>query len=281
MKGVLWLASYPKSGNTWLRAFLANLRSDSNEPVDINELATSQFAARELLDRAIGWKTADLSAGDFDALRFPAQEVLAQEAPEIPVKTHEAFTDERDGKPLFSLSATRGAIYVVRDPLDVAVSLAHHRGASLDETIAFMNDPQATVDSAPNGARIAQFLGDWSAHVRSWSDATGLSVCVLRYEDLLAAPKETFGRAALAAGIEAAPDRIDRAIAHSSFEQLQRQESEKGFIEAARNRIFFRGGRRGGWRGKLSARQVSAIIERHKDMMRRFDYLDANDRPRD
>ncbi len=279
MKSVLWLASYPKSGNTWLRVFLANLRSGGSAPANINELATSQFAARELLDRIIGWKTAELSLEELAMLRLPAQEILAREAPEIPIKTHEAFVDPRDGRPLFSLSATRAAIYVIRDPLDVAVSLAHHQGASLEKAIAFMNDSQATVDSGPNGTHVAQLLGDWSAHVSSWSDAPGLNVCVLRYEDMLATPKKTFGRAALAAGIVADAARIDQAIAHSSFEQLQRQEAEKGFAESAKNRVFFRAGHRGTWRGKLTARQAATIIERHKEMMRRFDYLDAHDRP--
>ncbi|MEJ2083836.1 MAG: sulfotransferase, partial [Acidobacteriota bacterium] len=38
MTGIVWLASYPKSGNTWLRAFLMNFLDPGKRPVDINQL---------------------------------------------------------------------------------------------------------------------------------------------------------------------------------------------------------------------------------------------------
>lgn len=274
MKGLLWLASYPKSGNTWLRVFLANLRAEAEASADINALETTQFSARELWDRAIGWETSELAPSEVAALRLPVQELLAQTAPAIPIKTHEVFADPRDGLPRFSLRATRCVLYVVRHPLDVAVSLAHHRGESLDAAIAFMNDPRATLSFGPGEPHFTQVLCDWSTHVQSWVDAPGLPVCIMRYEDMLTAPREAFRRAAVAAGFEVDPLRIDQAITHADFKNLQRQEREKGFQESMAVRPFFREGRSGGWRGKLTSRQVAAIVERHEKMMKRFGYLD-------
>ena len=274
MSGITWLASYPKSGNTWLRVFLANLGAGQGAPADINLLNTAQFASRELLDRTIGWKTSALDTAEWAALRLPTQEVLAAQPSQVPIKTHEVFADPRDGRALFSPRASRCAIYVVRNPLDVAVSLSHYWGNSVDAAITFMNDARAELTFAPNEPQLSQLLCDWSTHVRSWADAPAPAVCVLRYEDMLAEPEQAFGRAALAAGLSANKEDVARAIEHSRFERLQRQEAEKGFVERTTNRIFFRTGRSGEGREKLTARQVDLIVERHGEIMRRFGYLD-------
>ncbi|HWZ95166.1 MAG TPA: sulfotransferase domain-containing protein [Opitutaceae bacterium] len=279
MKGLLWLASYPKSGNTWLRVFLANLRAGAGAPADINRLDTTQFAARELWDQAVGWETAELLPAEREALRLPIQEALAGRAGEPPIKTHEVFSDPRDGRPRFSRHATRCVLYVVRNPLDVAVSLSHYNRESLDAAIAFINDPVAALDCPPNAQQEHQLICDWSTHVRSWTEAPELPVCVLRYEDMLAAPEAAFGRAAQAAGWAADPARVAQAVARSRFEELQQQENEKGFVERMANRAFFRRGRSGDWRGQLTTRHVGQICERHGDVMRKFGYLDAQGVP--
>ena len=66
MKGIVWLASYPKSGNTWFRAFLANLLHGGEQPVDINAFDTNNFAARPGFDRALGWETSDLTLAEVE-----------------------------------------------------------------------------------------------------------------------------------------------------------------------------------------------------------------------
>jgi aryl sulfotransferase len=274
MSGLIWLASYPKSGNTWLRVFLANLRSESEVPAEINSLHTAQFSARELWDRAIGWQTAELSPTEVDSLRLPVQRMLAETSPEVPIKTHEVFADPRDGRARFCPHATRCVLYVVRDPRDIAISLAHHRGDGIEAAIAFINDSRAMLNGPTSGAHMAQLLCDWSTHVKSWADATGLNVCVLRYEDMLRDPEVAFGRAARAAGISVDTARITRAMAHSSFARLQEQEAKNGFVERADGRVFFRMGRAGAWRDALTARQSTAIVERHAEVMKRFGYLD-------
>lgn len=282
MSGIVWLASYPKSGNTWLRIFLANLRAGEAKEADINSLDTLHLAAREVVDRQLGWESADFSVAELEALRWPVQRALAQSRPDSPlVKTHEPFCLPTDGRPRFSAEATRTAIYLVRNPLDVVVSLSHHWGVDLDRAIATLNDPAAKVAMTAPEWQLPQPLGDWSTHVTGWSETTAIPVTVLRYEDLLAAPVETFSRAARAAGFEVPVATIERAVAHARFENLQRQEAAKGFSERPAGRNFFREGRSGGWREKLSARQVAAIVARHEAAMRRFGYLeDVHDQPR-
>lgn len=273
MNGIVWLASYPKSGNTWFSIFLTNLLSDAATPVDINQpLRPPNFAAREHFDRLTGWDSSELSAARIEDLRLGAQEAFAREAESTPIKTHDAFWDPQRDKPRFSLKATRCALFLVRNPLDVAVSLSHHTGLGLDETIRFMNDARASNVLEGNSAQLPQLLLDWSSHAKSWVDASGLSVLTLRYEDMLRAPEENFMRACAFAGLPTERARVLRAIEHSRFDVLQRQEREQGFAEAPPNRSFFRQGRSGSWREVLSDRQVRTLRECHEPMMRRFGY---------
>jgi hypothetical protein len=281
MKGIVWLASYPKSGNTWFRVFLANLLADTPEPVDINALGIVNFSARPGFDRAMGWETSDLTVAEAVQARLAVQEMFAQENDPI-FKVHEAFTDPRDGQTLFSVPATRAVLYFIRHPLDVVVSFGHHGGSTLDAALERMNDQRAVLGAGEAYEGHIQFpqpVGSWSHHVRSWVDAPGLPVQVLRYEDMLARPEEVFTAACQFAGVPADPARVARALAHSRFEALQAQERTKGFREKLKGDTFFRQGRAGGWREVLSPAQVSAIVAAHGEVMRRFGYLHADGTP--
>ena len=275
MSGIVWLASYPKSGNTWFRAFLTNLLADCEGPVDINELDYSTFSLRQLFDDTLGWESSDLSEEAVYHLRPSVQEVLAQ-ADDTFFKVHEAFAHPVTGIPLFSHAATRVVLYILRNPLDVAVSYSHHIGKDIDATIARMNNRAAQIYSAGDRLRpqISQPLGDWSGHVRSWVDAPGVRVHVIRYEDMLASPHETFIAACCFASLPDEPARVARAIRNSSFKELKHQEQAGGFREASpRGSQFFRSGRAGGWREILSQKQIADIVGAHGEVMRRFGYL--------
>lgn len=277
MKGIVWLASYPKSGNTWFRVFLANLLADQPEPVDINALGIENFGSRSTYDRALGWETSDLTLEETFQARLDVQEALAQEE-DVLFKVHESFRHPLTRAPLFSRTATRAALYFLRNPLDVAISFSHHRGKDIDSTITRMNRNDATMAAAKDelGPQLPQPTGDWSWHVRSWLDEPGLPVMALRYEDMLAHPQEVFRSACEFAGLPSDPDRVARALAHAKFENLRAQEQAKGFREAADRRPFFRQGKAGGWRQILSAAQIAAIVNAHGEVMRRFGYLNAD-----
>ncbi len=280
MKGIVWLASYPKSGNTWFRIFLANLLADQPTPVDINAIETENFAARTTYDRALGWETSDLTLAEASQARLDVQEALALED-NVFFKVHESFRDPVSHALLFSRVATRAVFYFLRNPLDVAVSFSHHRGRDLDNTIVRMNNPNATIAPGQDGLgpQLPQPTGDWSWHVRSWADEPGLPVLVLRYEDMLARPQEVFQAACEFAGLPSEPARVARALNHARFENVRAQEQAKGFREAMDRRPFFRHGKAGGWRETLSPAQVAAIVSQHGDVMRRFGYLNADGSP--
>lgn len=276
MPGILWLASYPKSGNTWMRAFLANLILDPPEPLPlkrISEVCPSEPAEVWFRPFAQGRKVAALSPQEIAALRVKAQErAVSLNKNVIPMKTH-SYLGEDWGQPIISMKATYGAIYIIRDPRDVAISAADHFGLSIDDMIEKMADPLATCAAMP-GTIVHELQSSWSHHVESWTRWNYPGIFVVRYEDLLADPVDQFGRVARRFGISKDAGRIRKAVAFSSFKQLQTLEAQQGFAERSiHSDRFFRSGRSGNWREKLTAAQVKRIESDHAVQMKRFGYL--------
>lgn len=283
--GIVWLASYPKSGNTWLRLFLRNLAEARDEPADINASDDASIASARLwLDEVLGFDTADLSEDEAERLRPSVYRWCASREPAARCgrKIHDACVTTDGGEPLIGRGATRGIVYVVRNPLDVAVSAADHWGCSRDQAIACMGNARFATAGAALGlpVQVRQRLLSWSGHVTSWCDTPEPALEVLRYEDMLADPLPNFRRAAALLGLSTEPARLARALQFSRFDELARQEAAAGFRERSPAAPrFFRHGRSGGWRERLDDRQVARLLADHGPTMRRFGYLDARGNP--
>ena len=274
MSSIIWLASYPKSGNTWVRAFLQNFLDASDAPSDINAL-DRYFADESKPNWYVphaGSPLSDLDTAAICALRpLVHRDIAASRPGSVIVKTHNIL-GEFNGLPLHDMSVTAGAVYVLRNPLDVVPSVADHFGLSIDAAIEFLNSE--TTGSPTDEANVASVLSSWSAHVRSWVDGGGEATHVMRFEDLLAKPAKSFRALVRFLGLERDEARLRRAMRFSSFGELQRQERERGFRERSPNsKRFFRSGRRDQWRTALDGGQVERIVAAHGETMRRFGYL--------
>lgn len=284
MGGIYWLASYPKSGNTWFRIFMSNLLSNNDTPVDINDMdvSTGIASARGWLDEVLGFDTAELSQDEVERLRPEVYRwALRDEEPGYH-KIHDAYTLTCEGEPIVSREATLRALYILRNPLDVAPSAANHWHCSIDEAIEKMGRSEMSLCRSTRAlpSQVRQRLLSWSEHVLSWVDAPGLNVEAIRYEDMLGDPQATFGRAARFLQLPAEPESVARAIRFSDFRELSRQEGEQGFRERPQHtERFFRSGTCGGWREMLTGEQVRRVVGDHAEVMHRFGYLDANGEP--
>lgn len=283
MSGVYWLASYPKSGNTWFRLFLQNLEQGGDWPVDINTLPTGDIASsRVWLDDVLGFDTTELDADEMDCLRPDVYRWSLGNAKTTYHKIHDAYTCTSKGEALIGLEATLGALYIVRNPLDVACSLATYWSWGLDETIESMARHNMTLSGNQNrlSEQVRQKLLTWSEHVKSWVDTSKIDRLVIRYEDMLCQPIETFTRAVRFFNLPVEPHRIEQAIRFSDFKVLSQQEEKNGFRECLPQvRRFFREGKSGSWRHQLSVQQVARIISDHGEVMLRFGYLDDFGQP--
>ena len=282
MAGILWLSSYPKSGNTWLRAYMANLFRNSDRPVPIDELPDFAFGDNFLVhyEKFSGKKAEDLSPEEITSLRPRVHEWFATfQSDTVLVKTHNACVIA-DGQPLITPSATAGAVYVVRNPLDVAPSLANHFQTTIQMAVDNICDERHAMPAIEG--QIGQVLLSWSGHVKSWTRTPFKRLHVMRYEDMAAKPFKTFSALSKFFGLPHEPERIKKAIKFSSFRELKSQEDKGGFVEARPDgkAKFFRAGKAGGWRKVLTEDQVAQMIEAHREVMIEHGYLTENGKPR-
>jgi hypothetical protein len=250
---IVWLASYPKSGNTWFRIFLANLLHDSDTPANINELEGGPIASsRQLFDEATGLSSADLTPEEIENLRPEVYRYISSEAETIIFhKIHDAYGLTNKQTPLIPREATYKVLYFVRNPLDVAVSFAHHANLPVATIVNQMNDDQfafcSRVDKLHN--QLCQKLLSWSHHIQSWVDQSSLPLLVIRYEDMKTDAFATFKNAALFIGLDYTDKQIQKAIDFSDFKTIKKQEEKHGFKEKAPgSKEFFRKGKIGTWK---------------------------------
>jgi len=274
----VWLASYPRSGNTWVRALLTNYLDGGESPASIDALVGGPvMVTRGVFDEELGLSSSDLTPDEVMRHRPRLHELLAAELPPPSfVKVHDACLRVPGGALLFPPAATLGAVYLVRNPLDVAVSNAHFWNWPIARAVADLNRSEAALAS-PAGRiheALPQPLSTWSGHARSWLDQRELAVYAVRYEDLLADPEAAFGAVLRFAGLDVDPERVARAVEHSRLDRLRAQEERSGFHEKPPTaRFFFRVGRAGAWRESLSQQQVHAVVNAHAPLMERFGYL--------
>ena len=281
MGGIIWLTSYPKSGNTWTRTFIHNLLLNPPKPVDINSIShfTLGSGDKAWYEKAAGKPFDDLSAREIAALTPKVHEAFTKAHPDsVFVKTHTGF-GTAFGVPLITMEYTAGAIYIIRNPLDVVISLADHFGLSIDDGIRLLNNPKGSGQGGPDkeGGRkgnIEQIYGSWSGHVTSWQLFNPQYFYLMRYEDMLDKPEETFGGMARFLGLNPSTERLAKAIEFSSFKTVKKQEEEKGFNEQSfKTDRFFRVGKAGQWKDVLSDKQVDTIVKCHYDTMKKYGYL--------
>jgi hypothetical protein len=289
-----YLASYPKSGNTWCRVFITELRrlagldsadataaaQEEERELRLNrDLATGSIvSSRHWLDDQLGIDSSDLCWAELDKVRGRVghQRALYSECLRYH-KTHDAFVSvDSDGYPVVPVEGCRGAVVVIRQPADVAVSLSHFFPWDLERCVAFLLDEQAGLcrSSKCGGQQVRQFMGSWANHVCSWVDQSQIPVLLLRYEDLLRQPEPEFGRLAGFLDLPEDGGLIAEAVKNTRFEKLKaKEEEEGGFHERPEGcERFFRSGRSGEGREQLSAEQLAQLEDAFSSTLKRFGY---------
>ena len=263
MKNLIWIASYPKSGNTWVRSILyAALKGD----LQLNEIGkvVPGFNAYQIVnsekvgspiieEHAKFWNEAQAKASIHAGNKFQF------------FKTHNVAGRLNDN--IFpSQNFTAKAIYVIRDPRDVAISYSRHFDLDIENTIKSMLDERNCI----NDEMQAEFLSSWRNHVISWS-AAEFPVLFIRYEDLLADIKKQLFR--IFRFLEVRPIiKPSQLIAETAFSNLKAQEVRDGFREAVRDKPFFRRGTSG--EGKiLLGVDFNEMEGAFSDVMSTFQYV--------
>jgi len=280
-KNIVWLASYPKSGNTWFRVLLTNILQLSDKPADINQLITSTIASnREVFEHATGLSSSDLTNEEIYQWQPDVFKHMAKNASEtIYVKIHDGNYNLPNGQPLIPAEATKAVVYLIRNPLDVAISFAHHMNKPVQRAIDALNNPQFAfcMNHAAMQIQLKQQLGNWSSHVKSYLHSD-LPTHFIKYEQLLQNTFDTFKATLNFLNIEASGADIEKAIKFSNFDMLKQQESKAGFKEKSpKADSFFRKGQSGEWKNCLTPTQVRSVFQNHGEVMKQFGYWDDED----
>jgi hypothetical protein len=187
------------------------------------------------------------------------------------VKTHMALAKVMN-TPVINLDVTLGAIYVVRNPLDVVLSLADHLGLSIDEAITVTCIPGYYAASAEE--EVYEPWGSWSENVESWTGRKADANLILRYEDMHANPIKTFRSVTDHLRQNPMPAQLAEAVELSSFSRLASIEKGADFRERSSHaERFFRVGRTDQWRDKLDEDKIRRMVSAHYRLMNRFGYL--------
>ena len=271
----IFLASYPKSGNTWLRAIILSALQRKNI-FNIKDLSKIRLLSDKMNFTSFKNKIYE-KKGLIDYDWMSKNIILCQKKLNENTKynlffkthsvRHKSFTNE---------TVNAGFIYIVRDPRDLVVSLSNFLGINLDETINQVVFNKQLMTNA-NGAR--ELVSNWELNIKSWLEYKSVPCLFIRYEDLLIKPNNTILK--IIAFINKITNKdilnnkknIDKIIKNTSFKTLQLQEISNGFDESSKHSKFFRSGTLNQWKGILSNTQVQIIDNNLKPLMKYFNYI--------
>lgn len=265
LEAAFWLASYPKSGNTWARMLLTAYHLGA---LDINSNATfSQHDVNVYLHNVVS--PTPLASMEPEQTIYLRHTVLmhllasAKYRPNI-IKTHCANIQVQ-GVELIPGPMSQGAVYIVRDPRDIVTSFAKHTGISVDVAIAHMGTTENRLQN--KGTSIASWLQTWSNHVKSW-EVPGCTR--IKYEDMKEDVYREFVKIIEGFNMPFNEDRARKAVELCELDRLKKQEEKNGFIENGLQDKFFGQGK--GWRNELTDKQVKKIEIDHGDVMEELGY---------
>ena len=269
------MASYPKSGNTWMRAIIANLYNFDKE-FNLKTLKSIPLLSiKKNFDEFENKIYSDNNVLDFDWVSqniIECQKILNNKSNHLNIfKTHSVrhkkFTNE---------TVNAGYIYIVRDPRDVVVSYKNFTGKTLDKTINELLFEKKMVINT-NGAQ--ELLSTWELNILSWLNYNTVPRLIIRYEDLKLNTKEIvikikeFINKVHRINLNLSDADIDQIIKNTNFNNLQKIEDNHGFDESSKHSKFFRSGTSKQWKDILSNTQVQIIENNLQSLMRYFNYI--------
>ena len=271
-EGAVWLASYPKSGNTWLRCLLEAYRR--NGVLDINDLrVTSSDGGASIVQ---GVSPLPLSAlgfrGEMQIRPAALLNLLARLNKPTWVKTHFANI-QPDGLPqCIPAELTERAVYVVRDPRDVVSSFARFYKFPMETACDALSSKDFTIGGNEVFAKC--LLSTWSNHVSSWVGEKVFPVHVVKYEDMMKDAGKELTEVLEFLGIEVDKALVKKAVDATKISKLKKAEEAKGFVENAGKKpatFFNEGGSR--WQDELGPKWIRRIEADHGAVMKQLGYL--------
>lgn len=292
-KNIFWISSYPKSGNTLVRAILCGMFFSEDGKISLENLDhISQFETTRRLNFIKEINKNDFyKLNDLKILSKYWQKIQTNQELQIKkgfgfLKTHSCLVSIK--KNFFtSEDITKGYIYIIRDPRDVCISWAKFSNYSIDESIDFMCNPlsilkwQNTSKTSlmPKNIFPLSLVSSWVEHVKSWTENNmRVAKLIIKYEDLITDKEKIilqikdFFNESLNVKISHFDIKLKNLLETTDFKNMQKMESSKGFKEAKSWINFFREGRKEQWKEVLNKEQLLKIERSFAEYMKKFNY---------
>jgi len=292
-KNIFWISSYPKSGNTLVRAILTGLFFSDDGRVtfeDMGNIGLFETARRLNFIKAINNKDF-YNLGDLKVLSKYWKKIQMNQELNIKngfgfLKTHSCLVSIKNN--LFtSKDITKGYIYVVRDPRDVCISWANHSNYSIDESIDFLCNSLSVLkwrnkskhSLLPKNIFPLSFVSSWSEHVKSWTENNlHVPTLIIKYEDLIINKEiivkqvKIFFEENFSIKINNFEKKLQNILETTHFNYMKEMETKNGFREAMPWTNFFRKGKKEQWKDILNKKQQSKVEKNFREYMNKFDY---------
>ena len=279
---IIWLASYPKSGNTWLRSILSSLLYSNDGNFNFEKLKKiEQFPEKKFFKDFVN------NFNSFDEIK--ENWILAQE--KINLKNQTELFKTHQGKytvgghSFTNKENTLATIYVVRDPRSLIKSISNHFSLSIDKACKFVLSPEII----GNGKKFEEkndgmynLLGKWNDHYRSWTRDKN-NLLIIKYEDLIADPEIELNKIIKFLkkylNFKTDENKNNKILETTSFESLKRMENQGLFKENVLNKKtkdkidFFHLGPKNIWQNNLDNEIIKQIEENFTSEMKELNYL--------
>ncbi len=278
---IIWLASYPKSGNTWIRFFINSLLYAKEGKGNLINIANIRaFPKPQQFINLV--KNLD-NIKEVSKNWVTAQGILNLDKKIKFIKTHNVFC-KLNGHPFTDLNNTLGVIYIVRDPRNVVTSIKYHYQLDTLENaknfIFFENTISG--DKNKNENPMPSIIGSWKTHYNSWKKFPK-NLLILNYDKILSNPKKEFSKIKrfleriLKFKID--ENKFNDAVENCKFEKLQQIEQSEGFIESVidkktgQKKKFFNMGPKNDWKNHLDKNIKDEIENNFREEMKELNYL--------
>ena len=282
----IWLASYPKSGNTLVRAMLSSYFFSKDGKFNFELIKNiKQFPHIGIFEK-LGINIKDEK--EIVKNYIKAQESINQKNSIQFLKTH-SYLFNINNNPFTDLNNTLGVIYIVRDPRNVVTSYAHHNSISIEdsaERLTHSIEYGGNVGSDHISDRSKVYMGSWSSNYNSWKSFDNIGKYLLiKYEDIISNKEKTllkilkFIHQLKGINFSADKKKIENVISSTNFDKMKDLEKKEGFIEAkvnpktGRKIPFFNLGSKNIWKNNLDERIKNKIENSFEKEMLEIGYL--------